>query len=51
VVPSWNTVEDIAVSPFKLGKIKLPYFIVLLLRVPATIDVDLMARLVILSKD
>lgn len=46
MVPSWDSVEDIAIGPLHLGEVERPDFIVLLLGVPTSIDVDLVAVLI-----
>jgi hypothetical protein len=50
VIPSRSTIKDIAVCPFLLSQIKLPNLIVLFLRVPATVDIDFLTGLMVLSE-
>lgn len=45
MIPSWNSVEDITVNPFHLRSVKLPDFCELLLRIPTTVDEDLVTSL------
>lgn len=52
MVPSWDTIEDIAIGPLHFVEIEHPNLIVLLLRVPATVDKDLVgASLFSFGKD